>query len=164
MDKRDIKIDLEVARKLYSSCDPILKGLSLQAFSKEELELPSIKSIIIQLLGKSYLTAVQKTQLEALRDRKGNNISAPKILRILALYYNNGKTRGEKNKAGYFFTKSSKPNISHYPKVLGVDWVIIKHETVDYPGLVYFLRVEDCRKAFGMMKKKGKLDNLYSDL
>lgn len=163
METRDIRINLEVAKKLYNSNDAAIKGLALQAFSRDELELPSIKSIVGQLLEKSYLTEVQKIQLTSLNNRKGDNISAPKMLRVLALYYNNGKTR-KGNGGGYFFTKSSKPGISSHPKVLGVDWVIIKHETVNYPGLVYFLKEEDCRKAFDIMKRAGKLDNLYSDL
>ena len=93
MEERNIKVSLNKARDWYNSGNDTLRTLALQAFTKEELERITIEHIINSLLSdcyrRQYLNNIQIAQLEAIRKRKDmNNISAPKLLRILAVYFN----------------------------------------------------------------------------
>ena len=160
MEERTIKVSFDDARDWYI-CGGVLKKLALQAFSEEELTTPDIDSII-RTLSYRTLTDVQKNQIKALQGRSVDKISAPKLLRIIALYFN-GSWEKEVGNAGYFLTKTN----FHYctyskPDTLGNDWAIVKHESVCYP-VTYFKSKEDCKKAFKILKSLDKLNNLYTD-
>jgi len=169
---RNITVSLTQAREWYCGDNAALKTLALQAFSESELNVPSIGEIIETLLGnyeyRKNITSVQHTQLVALKSRSNGNISAPKMLRVIAQYFNNGwrKTIGN---TGYFFHQKTgydsynMNGYGHVIKGLNIDWCITKHESVNYPGVVYFKNEKDCKIAFEMMKGMGKLDNLYTD-
>lgn len=165
MEERTIKVNKDTAISWYRSDNIILKTLALQAFSKEELEIPSISEMIKIILnsGEYDMTAVQRTQLQALRGRSILLISAPKLLRVIALYFNRNWKKKPGN-SGYFFTRCRWEGC--YCASLDLnkgDWSLIKHECVDYP-LTYFKTEEDCRKAFDILKELNKLDSLYTDL
>lgn len=159
MEERTIKVSFNDACEWYKN-GGILRELALRAFSEEELTTPEISSII-DILRHKDLDNVQRNQLTALHGRPVNKISAPKLLRILAMYYNNGWEKKIGN-VGYFLTK--KESLYHYcdSNTLGNDWTIVKHESVCYP-VTYFKLESDCKKAFLCLKRLKKLDNLYTD-
>lgn len=166
MEERNIKVNLDKARDWYNSGNSILKALALQAFTKEELERITIERIINSLLSdcyrRQYLNNIQIAQLEAIRKRKDmNNISAPKLLRILAVYFNE-KWKKEIGNTGYFISKREWSGHQCYNR-LGEDWCIVKHESVNYPIIPYFKDEKCCKEAFNILKYLNKLDNLYTD-
>lgn len=151
---RTLQIDLKTAREWYRGDNSALKELSLKVFSKEELDLPVVKELVDEILGSSIykLTTIQKIQLKAIQQRKGeNNISALKQLRILALYYNKGWTKGFSG-TGYFISKDN----------CG-EWKVIKHDKVNYPGIPYFKKEEDAKRAISILSN-DELERLYTDL
>ena len=162
---RTVKISYNKAKEWYNSNNSSLKEIALQAFTEEELEQIDLKELIDLLLDYRYeLTATQRIQLESLKNRKDiTKVSAPKLLRILAIYFNTGwkKKEGEE---GYFFYKKENGfmNICS-PHVVDKYWCISSHTSVCYPTLVYFKREKDCKEAYNIMKSLGKLDDLYTD-
>lgn len=166
MEERYITISFEKAKEWYNSNNSSLKEVALQAFDKEELEQIDLKELIDLLLSCSYeLTATQKVQLESLRNRKDiTKISAPKLLRILAVYFNAGFWKKKEGEEGYFFYKKEDGFKNTYsPHIMDKYWCISSHTSVCYPTLVYFKKEKDCREAYNIMKKLGKLEALYTD-
>lgn len=118
METRNIKVSLDKAKEWYFNENPILKELALQAFTKKELEIPSYDDI--KQLIPSY-TLFKETE----------------ALMRLSLYYRRKEdnlllTTGTK----YFIGQIG---YQHYK--------IMKHDTVRYPGVPYFKRLEDVREA-----------------
>lgn len=163
MEERTIKVSLDKAREWYNSDNNALKTLALQVFSKDELEAPSIQDMIKCILNsfEYTLTGTQRVQLNELRGRKDSNISAQKLLRVIALYYNKNWKKTTNN-TGYFI---SKRDWSGYQirESLDSNWGIVKHETVCYP-LTYFKDKNGCERAFNILRELNKLDCLYTDL
>ena len=167
MEERNIKVSLDKAREWYKSDNSTLRLLALQAFSKEELEVLSFEYIASKLFTTNYLenlTSIQKEQLHSIYRRKDySKISAPKMLRIIAQYFNNGWKKKE-YETGYFFYKKDCAYNSHSDKFLDKDgWTMMEHSSVVYPTIVYFKNKKDCIEAFRIMKEANKLDNLYTD-
>ena len=162
---RTIKINYDKAKEWYNSNNSSLKEIALQAFTKEELEPINLKEIIDLLLSCNKLTSVQKIQLESLKNRKDlSKTSAPKLLRILACYFNGEFWEKDEGIEGYFFYKKEGGFMNTYsPKIMDKYWCISSHITVSYPTLVYFKREKDCKEAYNIMKSLGKLDALYTD-
>jgi len=118
MEARTIKVTLDKAKEWYFSEDPILKELALQAFTKNELETPSYDDI--KQLVPSY----------SLREETD-------ALMRLSLYY-------RKNEDNLSLTTGTKYFIGQ----IGYQhYKIMKHDTVRYPGIPYFKRLEDIREA-----------------
>lgn len=166
MEERTIKVNKDTAISWYRSDNTILKTLALQAFNKEELEMPSIPEMIRAILnsGEYDITATQRIQIQALGGRNVLVISAPKLLRVIALYFNKEWKKKEYG-TGYFFYKKDTYSHNYSDKWLGKDgWAIMKHDSVVYPSIAYFKNEKDCRKAFDILKELNKLDNLYTDL
>ena len=166
MEERYITVSFEKAKEWYNSNNPSLKEVALQAFSKEELEQIDFKELIDLLLSYRYeLTTTQIVQLESLKNRKdATKVSAPKLLRILAVYFNSGFWKKKEGEEGYFFYKKDDGFVNiHSSKVMDKYWCISSHSSVCYPTLVYFKREKDCKEAYNIMKKLGKLEALYTD-
>lgn len=168
METRYVTVSFEKAKEWYNSNNPSLKEIALQAFDKEELEQINIKEIILSLLAKpaSYnLTSVQVSQLQSINNRKDfNKISAPKLLRILAVYFNVGFWRKKEGEDGYFFYKKESGFMNTCsPKIMDKYWCISSHTSVCYPTLVYFKNEKDCKDSYNIMKNLDKLDSLYTD-
>jgi hypothetical protein len=166
MEERTIKINIEKAREWYKSNNSSLKEIALQAFTKEELEPINLKGIIEVLLSYDYgFTATQKTQLESLLKRNDiTKISAPKLLRILACYFNKQSWKKKEGEQGFFFYKKESGFMNTYsPNIIDKYWCIASHSSVCYPTLVYFKREQDCKEVYNIMKNLGKLDSLYTD-
>jgi hypothetical protein len=165
MEERYVKISLEKAKEWYNSNNPSLKEVALQAFTKEELEMIDLKEVINLILSYTEITNTQRTQLESLKNRNNiNKTSAPKLLRILACYFNGEFWKKDEGLEGYFFYKRDLgfKNV-HSPRVMDERWCISSHISVCYPTLVYFKREKDCKEAYNIMKSLGKLDALYTD-
>ena len=164
--ERYVTISFKKAKEWYNSNNSSLKEIALQAFNKEELEQVDLKDIIRLLLSYDYsLTNTQKIQLESLINRKDiTKTSAPKILRILACYFNEEFWKKKEGVEGYFFYKKEGGFMNTCsPKVMDNYWCISSHTSVCYPTLVYFKREKDCKEAYNIMKNLGKLDALYTD-
>lgn len=166
MEDRYITISFEKAKEWYKSNNSSLKEVALQAFTKEELELIDLKEIIKLLLSYNYgFTETQRIQLESLMNRKDiTKISAPKLLRILAVYFNGIGWEKKEGEEGYFFYKKEGGFMNTCsPKIMDKYWCISSHTSVCYPTLVYFKREKDCKEAYNIMKNLNKLDALYTD-
>ena len=163
MEERYVTVSLEKAKKWYNSNNSSLKEIALQAFSEEELKQIDLKEIINLLLS-CELTTTQKIQLESLKNRKDiTKTSAPKLLRILACYFNGEFWKKYEGEEGYFFYKKESGFMNTYsPKIIDKYWCISSHTSVCYPTLVYFEREKDCKKAYNIMKSLGKLNALYT--
>ena len=168
MEERHVTISFEKAKEWYNSNNSSLKEIALQAFTKEELEQVSIKEIVNQLIERPVgynLTETQQIQLGSIKKRNDyNRISAPKLLRILATYFNIGFWRKKEGDVGYFFYKKEPGFMTTCGNnILDKQWCISSHTSVCYPTLVYFKREKDCKEAYNIMKSLGKLDALYTD-
>ena len=168
MEERTIKVTLDKAREWYTSDNSVLKALALQAFNKEELKAVSFEYICSALFTSKYLdnlNDVQKEQLRSIYRRKDYfKISAPKMLRIIAQYFNNGWKKKDYDTGYFFYKRDTYSYNSHSDKYLDKDgWIIMKHDSVVYPTIVYFKHEKDCKEAFRILKEMGKLYNLYTD-
>ena len=165
METRYVTVSLEKAREWYNSNNPSLKEIALQAFDKEELEQIDLKEVINLLLNYAEITNTQKIQLESLKNRKDiNKISAPKLLRILACYFNGEFWKKDEGLEGFFFYKKESGFMNTCsPKIMDKYWCISSHTSVCYPTLVYFKKEKDCKEAYNIMKSLNKLDALYTD-
>ena len=168
METRYVTVSFEKAKEWYNSDNKSLREVALQAFTKEELEQVSIKEIINQLIGRPVgynLTETQQIQLESIKRRNDyNRISAPKLLRILATYFNVGFWRKKEGDVGYFFYKKEPGFMTTCGNnILDKQWCISSHTSVCYPTLVYFKNQKDCKEAYNIMKSLNKLDALYTD-
>ena len=163
---RIVKINYYKAKEWYNSNNSSLKEIALQAFTKEELEQINLKELIQLLLISDYnFTDTQRIQLESLIKREDiTKVSAPKLLRILACYFNRGFWKKKEGEEGFFFYKKEEGFTHIYnPKVMDKYWCISSHSSVCYPTLVYFKREKDCKEVYNIMKSLGKLDALYTD-
>ena len=166
METRYVTVSFEKAKEWYNSNNPSLKEIALQAFDKEELEQIDLKGVINLLLSyDNGFTDTQRTQLESLIKRKDiTKVSAPKLLRILACYFNGEFWKKKEGEEGYFFYKKESGFMNTYsPKIMDKYWCISSHTSVCYPTLVYFKREKDCKEAYNIMKSLDKLDALYTD-
>ena len=165
METRYVTVSLEKAREWYNSNNSSLKEIALQAFNKEELEQIDLKEVINLLLSYTEITNTQRIQLESLIKRKDIiKVSAPKLLRILACYFNGEFWKKKEGEDGYFFYKKESGFMNTYsPKVMDKYWCISSHTSVSYPTLVYFKKEQDCKEAYNIMKSLNKLDALYTD-
>jgi len=124
METRNIKVTLEKAKEWYRSGNLILVELALQAFTKKELDTPTYSEIAL-LVG-TY------------------NISEEEIiLRTLAEYYKQRTDKFYPDQEKYFIGKNSYDG-----------WTIIKHSSVLYPGIAYYLREKDAREALEIFLKE----------
>lgn len=125
MEERTIKVSLDKAKEWYRSGNIILYELALQAFSEKELKTPAYSEIAI-MVG-TY------------------NISKEEaILRTLAEYYKKPTDKFYPDQEKYFIGKNSCYD----------GWTIIKHATVLYPGIAYYIREKDAREALKIFLKE----------
>jgi len=162
---RYVTVSLEKAREWYNSNNSSLKEIALQAFDKEELEQIDLKEVINLLLSYTEISNTQRTQLESLKNRRDiSKTSAPKLLRILACYFNGEFWKKDEGLEGFFFYKKEGGFMNTCsPKIMDKYWCISSHTSVSYPTLVYFKKEKDCKEAYNIMKSLNKLDALYTD-
>jgi hypothetical protein len=124
METRNIKVSLFKAKEWYISNNPILKELALQAFTEKELRKPIFSEIILVV----------------------GSVEVPKdegILRTLAEFYKKPGDKFYPDQDKYFIGKNSYDG-----------WTVIKHSSVLYPGIAYFLREKDAKEALEIFKEE----------
>lgn len=129
METRTIKVTLDKAKEWYVSGNPALYELALQAFTKKELETPTFKQIALMV---GSLTIPKEEQ----------------VLKILAEFYNRPSDVVKPNYDKYFIGKNTYDG-----------WTVIKHSSVMYTGISYFLREKDAREALEIFLKEMGYEN-----
>ena len=124
MEDRVIRVSLVKAKEWYRSNNSILRELALQAFTEKELKKPIFSEIILVV----------------------GSVEVPKdegILRTLAEFYKKPGDKFYPDQDKYFIGKNSYDG-----------WTVIKHSSVLYPGIAYFLREKDAREALEIFKEE----------
>ena len=129
METRTIKITFDKAKEWYFSEDPILKELALQAFTKKELETPTYQQIAL-MVGPFNISKEEQ------------------VLKVLAEYYKKSSDVIKPNYDKYFIGKTTYDG-----------WVVVKHSSVMYTGISYFLREKDAIEALGIFLKEMGYSN-----
>ena len=124
METRNIKVSLFKAKEWYISNNPTLKELALQAFTEKELNRLSYSEI--SLIVGSFKIPKEEG-----------------ILKTLAEFYKEPSDRFYPDQDKYFIGKNSYDG-----------WTIIKHASVLYPGIAYFLREKDAKEALEIFKEE----------
>ena len=164
MEKRNITVSLEEARNWYNSKDQTLRRLALQVYTEEELNEPqSLKEVFeslgitsfhlnMKLSGKDASSTVKLSK--EIGVEIGSELTFHMKLALIAKYFN-GTWEPDVTKTKYFLAKT------HYsydlPNSIKLDnnYCIGTHERVMYPGIVYFQKQEDVKKAYEMLKAEG---------
>ena len=142
MEKRNIKVTLEQAIEWYNSGNETLRTLALTVFTKEELTL-NMEYIKNNTPSCSYcliLPVVESRKAYALAD-----------LAVIAKYFN-GDWEKTPNNTGYFLGQSNTDSVKDVMK--GVK--VMCHNTVKYPGVVYFRNPEDPIKAMKILGDRAR--------
>ena len=129
METRTIKITLDKAKEWYFSENPTLKELALQAFTKNELDPLTYKQIA-EVVEKPFISKEEQ------------------VLKVLAEYY--------KKPSDIFTTTRDKWFIG---KNMYDGWTVIKHSSVMYTGISYFLREKDAKEALEIFLKEMNYTN-----
>lgn len=164
MEKRNITVSLEEARKWYNGKDRTLRRLALQVYTEKELNEPQNLKEVLESLGITSLNLNMKLGgKDASSTMKlskeigieiGSELTLHMKLALIAKYFN-GAWESDINKTKYFLAKT------HYsydlPNSIKLDnnYCIGTHEKVMYPGIVYFQKQEDVKKAYEMLKAEG---------
>ena len=117
MEARTIKITFDKAKEWYFSEDPILKELALQAFTRNELD---------PLTYKQISEVVEKPPIS----------KEEEVIKTLAEYYRKPSDVIKPNYDKYFIGKTTYDG-----------WTVVKHSSVMYAGISYFLREKDAKEA-----------------
>lgn len=164
IEQRNIKVSFKEARKWYNGKDQTLRKLALQAYTEKELNEPqSLKEVLKALgiqslhlnmkLGGKDAASTMKLSKE-IGIEIGSELTLHMKLAFIAKYFN-GTWEPDVTKTKYFLAKT------HYsydlPNSIKLDnnYCIGTHERVMYPGIVYFQKQEDVKKAYEMLKTEG---------
>lgn len=125
MENRELKVLLskEMARKWYKSDDEQLKVLALSVYTKEELEKLTIEDIV---------NNVQETYPEL-----WDKMASMDYIHIVAKYLN-GNWKKRDDIMGYFYAYDTHTKV----------WELRYHNSVTYPGIVYYKDKATADKAF----------------
>lgn len=164
MEKRNIKVSLEEARNWYNGKDQTLRKLALQAYTEEELNEPQNLKEILEALGIHSLQLNMKLGgKDAASTMKlskkigieiGSELTLHMKLALIAKYFN-GTWESDINKTKYFLAKTHYSYDLPNSIQLGNNYCIGTHERVMYPGIVYFQKQEDVKKAYEILKAEG---------
>ena len=143
MEKRNIKVTLEQAIEWYNSGNKTLRTLALTVFTEEELTF-NINYIFNTIPHGGLCISVPS--LEACRV-----VSALADLAVIAKYFNGDWEKTPSN-TGYFLGQSNTDSVKDVMK--GVK--VMCHNTVKYPGVVYFRNPEDPIKAMKILGDRAR--------
>ena len=129
MEARTIKITFDKAKEWYFSEDPILKELALQAFTRSELD---------PLTYKQISEVVEKPPIS----------KEEEVIKTLAEYYRKPSDVIKPNYDKYFIGKTTYDG-----------WTVVKHSSVMYAGISYFLREKDAREALKIFLNEMGYEN-----
>lgn len=159
MEKRNIKVSLEEARNWYNGKDQTLRKLALQAYTENELTEPQTLKEVLEALGIGNLHLNMKVegeissaaQVKEMSQEIGSELTLHMKLAFIARYFN-GTWRPDMKQTKYFLARTH--HLYDLPNSIKLDndYCIGTHERVMYPGIVYFQRQEDVRKAYEMLK------------
>lgn len=152
MEKRNITISLEEAREWYNGENQILRKLALQAYTEKELSEPQTFRDVLKSLGIQSLNVGMKVNgKEVSSVEMGNELAIHIKLMFIAKYFN-GTWKPEMDKTKYFLGRT--PYSYDVPNSAKLDngYYIGIHARVKCPGIVYFQKEEDVRKAYQMIK------------
>lgn len=152
MEKRNITISLEEAREWYNSENQILRKLALQAYTEKELSEPQTFKDVLKSLGIQSLNIGMKVNGKEVSSVEiGNELATHIKLMFIAKYFN-GTWKPEMDKTKYFLGRT--PYSYDIPNSAKLDngYYIGIHARVKCPGIVYFQKEEDVRKAYQMIK------------
>lgn len=152
MEKRNITISLEEAREWYNGENQTLRKLALQAYTEKELSEPQTFRDVLKSLGIQSINIGMKVDGKEVSSVEiGNELATHIKLMFIAKYFN-GTWKPEINKTKYFLAKTHYSYDIPYSIKLDNSFCIGAHEKVMYPGIVYFQKQEDVRKAYEMLK------------
>lgn len=152
MEKRNITVSLEEARNWYNGENQILRKLALQAYTETELSEPQNFKEVLKALGIQSLNIGMKVNGKEVSNVEiGNELATHIRLMFIAKYFN-GTWKPEINKTKYFLARTHYSYDIPYSIKLDTGFGIGTHEKVMYPGIVYFQKQEDVRKAYEMLK------------
>ena len=124
METRTIKVTLDKAREWYFSGNNVLRELAIQAFTKKELETPTYQQIAL-MVGPFEISKEEQ------------------VLKVLSEYYKKPSDVIKPYYDKYFIGKNTYDG-----------WVVIKHSSVMYTGISYFLRERDAKEALEIFLKE----------
>lgn len=162
MEKRNIKVSLEEARNWYNGKDQTLRRLALQAYTEKELNEPQNLKEVLKALGIQGLnlnmrltgenaSSAMKLSKKIDGEEMGRTLTLHMKLALIAKYFNSTWRPGM-DKTKYFLAKTHHSYDLPNSIKLDNDYCIGTHERVMYPGIVYFQKQEDVRKAYEMLK------------
>lgn len=159
MEKRNITVSLEEARKWYNGKDQTLRKLALQAYTEKELNEPQNFNEVLEALGIENLNLNMKVegeipnavQVKEMSQEIGSELILHMKLAFIARYFN-GTWKPDMKQTKYFLARTH--HSYDLPNSIKLDnnYCIGTHERVMYPGIVYFQKQEDVRKAYEMLK------------
>ena len=161
VEKRNITVSLEEAKNWYNSQNQTLRKLALQAYTEKELNEPQnfkevLESLGVQSLNLNMKLAGKDAASTMILSQRigieiGNALALHMKLALIAKYFN-GTWRPEMDKTKYFLART--PYSYDVPNSIKLDngYYIGIHERVMYPGIVYFQKQEDVKKAYEMLK------------
>ena len=165
VEKRNITVSLEEARNWYNGKDQTLRRLALQAYTEKELNEPQSFKEVLEALGIQSLNLNMKlggkdasSTIKLSKEigiEIGMTLTLHMKLALIAKYFN-GTWRPEMDKTKYFLART--PYSYDVPNSIKLDngFYIGTHERVMYPGIVYFQKQEDVKKAYEMLKDELK--------
>lgn len=159
MKERNIKVFLEEVRNWYKGKDQTLRRLALQAYTEKELSEPQNLKEVLEALGVENLNLNMKVggevpnavQVKEMSQEIGSELTLHMKLGFIARYFN-GTWRPDMKQTKYFLARTHHSYDLPNSIKLNNDYCIGTHERVMYPGIVYFQKQEDVRKAYEMLK------------
>ena len=165
MEKRNIKVSLEEARNWYNGKDQTLRKLALQAYTEKELSEPQSLKEVLESLGITSLhlnmklagedTASTMKLSKEIGVEIGSELTLHMKLALIAKYFNDTTWKPDMNKTKYFLARTHHSYDLPNSIKLDNDYCVGTHERVMYPGIVYFQKQEDVKKAYEMLKAEG---------
>ena len=156
VEKRNITVSLEEARNWYNGENQTLRKLALQAYTEKELNEPQTFKDVLKSLGIQSINIGMKVNGKEVSNVEiGDELAIHIKLMFIAKYFN-GTWKPEMDKTKYFLAKVHCSYV--LPSSIKLDncFYIGAHERVMYPGIVYFQKQEDVRKAYEMLKDELK--------
>ena len=162
MKERNIKVSLEEARNWYNGEDQTLRKLALQAYTEKELSEPQNLKEVLEALGIENLNLNMKVkgevpnavQIKEMSQNIGSELTLHMKLGFIARYFN-GTWRPDMKQTKYFLARTHHSYDLPNSIKLDTNYCIGTHERVMYPGIVYFQKQEDVRKAYNILKVEG---------
>lgn len=152
MEKRNITVSLEEARNWYNGKDQTLRKLALQAYTEAELSEPQNFKEVLKALGIQSINVGMKVDGKEVSSVEISNELAIHIKLMFIAKYFNGTWKPEMDKTKYLLGRTSYSYDIPNSSKLNNGYYIGIHAKVICPGIVYFQKEEDVRKAYEMLK------------